>query len=171
LGVILITEPLFASIKSRLIIFALIAVLAAIAALGIRLYFTNLELSDAAQKIDQLRGQKANLQSDLDSVTAELQGSEKEVERLHKEVQLTAALLTDREAARKRIESIKSSDRAQISRVIENANTETKAFADADMPDDFASMLKRASYCANNNNQADTLCIAAGGAGLPLPDP
>ncbi len=167
----MIAEPLFASIKARLIIVALLLVAAAFASIGLKLYFTSADLEEALKNADQLRGQKATLQSDLDLITADLHSSEKEVERLHREVQLTASLLSDRENKRKQIESAKQADKAILARVISHADSQTQHFADAHLPDDFIRMLKRASYCANSDNQADSLCDAASRANLPLPDP
>ncbi len=155
------TNPIIEWVKSRSAFWAVGLVILGLLFVGLKFYWLSSDLDFANKKVDQLGGENAILQSDLNSTTTELEGREKEVERLHKEVQLITALLSKRENERNQVKRDFAAYKETVSKMIESSDDETMvSWTYVAVPDSLNLLLKQAADCANRNGDQDSLCLA-----------
>ncbi len=166
------TNPIIEWVKSRSTFLAVGLVVLGLLFAGLKFYWLSSDLDLANKKVDQLGGENAILQSDLNSATTELEGREKEVGRLHKEVQLIAALLSKRESERNQVKRDFAAYKETVSKMIESSNDETMvSWTYVAVPDQLNRLLKQAADCANSNGDQDSLCPTTKRTYLSLSDP
>lgn len=158
-------------LKERILTWLMIPSIIVVALLSLKSCSLQSQLDKADQKLDQLRGQKALLQGNVNSLTDDLKTAQKESERWRKEAQLNADLLEKRDAERAELVQQSIADHKQVEQVIHDGDEQTKAFAIEHLPADIAGLLKRTSHCANSNNVEDPICNPTGATGFQLPDP
>ena len=133
----------------------------AIVVLGFSLSLSRAEITAKTNQIETLQLSKAVLQSDLDGLTLDLRDSESENQRLRKDIELTAALLSKRERSRRDVDKSAADVAAKTAAMIEDSDDEAiDTWATTDVPDELNRLLKRSSNCANRDNDQDSLCVA-----------
>ncbi|UWG66429.1 hypothetical protein K5M76_09525 [Shewanella xiamenensis] len=120
------------------------------------------KLSTANASLTNEIAAKAVIQTDLDNATVQLKAAEIEKERLLLDAALTAKTLTVREQGRNTVETELMDTKAKAKAVMESSTDEAdKSWTIAAVPDELNRLLKQRSYCANRNNDQDSVCITA----------
>lgn len=153
---------MFQTIKDNVIaaLFAISVIV--IFALVTTLTISSAELSAANANLEKEIAAKAVIQTDLDNATVQLKAAEIEKERLRLDAALTAKTLTVREQGRNTIDAELVGIKAKAKAVMESSTDEAdKSWTIAAVPDELNRLLEQRSYCANRDNDQDSVCIAA----------
>ena len=136
----------------------------ALVVLGFSLSLSRADVTAKNNQIETLQLSKAVLQSDLDGLTLDLRDSESENQRLRKDIELTAALLSKREHDRRDVDKSAADAAAKTNAIIKDSDDEAVTnWVATPVPDDLNWLLEHASACANRDNRKDGACIAASG--------
>lgn len=142
------------------ILFGVAIIIAAV--VSFKLYFANIALDSATEKVDRLTGEKQLLQSNLTDVSDRLEASEKEKKLLIATQRLTSSTLAKREAEKHKIESDLTATKQKLTEVISNATDQhTKDWAADTVPDAVNQLLKQRTYCADRSHRKTEICISA----------
>jgi chromosome segregation ATPase len=109
------------------------------------------------------------LQTDLNTVTADLVSAEQEKARLRLDAQRTVALMSQRENERSQVERQAADINEQTNQIIGAANNESVTRWVNDLvPDELNRLLKHNAYCSHRDSSQDRICVAATGVSQPL---
>lgn len=163
---------MFQTIKDNVLAVVLAIAVVITIVLGVMLEISIQQLSTANANLTNEIAAKAVIQTDLDNVTVELKAAEIEKERLRLDAALTAKTLTVREQGRNTVETVLLDSKAKAKAVMESSTNESdKSWTVASVPSELNRLLEQRSYCANSDNDNDSLCVARQVTSEQMPDP
>ncbi|MEJ6520320.1 hypothetical protein PQI64_11245 [Shewanella bicestrii] len=163
---------MFQTIKDNFVMVVIALLTIAVIVSGSMWAVTAGKLSTANTNLTNEIAAKAVIQTDLDNATEQLKAAEIEKERLRLDAVLTAKTLNVREQGRNTVETVLLDTKAKAKAVMESSNDEAdKSWAVAAVPDELNRLLEQRSYCANRDNDQDSVCVAGRVAAEQVPDP
>lgn len=163
---------MFKTIKDNFAMAAIALLTIAVIVSGAMWAVTAGQLSTANTSLTNEIAAKAVIQTDLDNATVQLKAAEIEKERLRLDAALTAKTLNVREQGRNTVETKLMNTKAKAKAVMESSTDEAdKSWTVAAVPDELNRLLKQRSYCANRDNDQDSVCIAGRVTAEQVPDP
>lgn len=163
---------MFQTIKDKLSAGVIIILVVALLLVGLMLNVTKADLATTKANFEKSQMALSTLQTDLDNATEQLKAAEIEKERLRLDAALTAKTLTVREQGRNTVETVLLDTKAKAKAVMESSTDEAdKAWTVAAVPDELNRLLEQRSYCANRDNDQDSVCVAGRVATEQVPDP
>ena len=153
---------MFQTIKDKLSAGVIIMLTVTLLLVGLMLAVTKADLATTKANFEKSQMALSTLQTDLDNATVQLKAAEIEKERLRLDAALTAKTLNVREQGRNTIDAELVDTKAKAKVVMESSTNESdKSWTVAAVPDELNRLLKQRSYCANSDNDQNSICIAA----------
>lgn len=163
---------MFQTIKDNVLAVVLAIAVVITIVMGVMLEIDSAKLSAANANLEKEIAAKAVIQTDLDNATVQLKAAEIEKERLRLDAALTAKTLNVREQGRNTVETELINTKTKAKALMESSTDEAdKSWTVAAVPDELNRLLEQRSYCANRNNDQDSVCIAGQVAAEQVPDP
>lgn len=163
---------MFQTMKDKLSAGVIIMLAVTLLLLGLMLNATKADLATTKANFEKSQMALSTLQTDLDNATTELKAAEIEKERLRLDAALTAETLTVREQGRNTVEIVLIDTKAKAKAVMESSTNESdKSWTVASVPSELNRLLEQRSYCANSDNDKDSLCVARQVTSEQMPDP
>lgn len=152
---------MFQTIKDKLSAGVIIMLAVTLLLVGLMLAVTKSDLATTQANFEKSQMALSTLQTDLDNATVELKAAEIEKERLRLDAALTAKTLNVREQGRNTIDIELVNTKAKAKAVMENSTNEVdKSWTVAAVPSELNRLLEQRSYCANSDNDQDSVCVA-----------
>lgn len=153
---------MFQTIKDKLSAGVIIMLAVTLLLVGLMLAVTKADLATTQANFEKSQMALSTLQTDLDNATVQLKAAEIEKERLRLDAAFTAKTLTVREQGRNTVDAELVGIKAKAKAVMESSTDEAdKSWTVASVPDELNRLLEQRSYCANRDNDKDSVCIAA----------
>lgn len=152
---------MFQTIKDKLSAGVIIMLAVTLLLVGLMLAVTKADLATTKANFEKSQMALSTLQTDLDNATVQLKAAEIEKERLRLDAALTAKTLNVREQGRNTIDAELVDTKAKAKVVMESSTNESdKSWTVAAVPDELNRLLEQRSYCANSDNDQDSVCVA-----------
>ncbi len=163
---------MFQTIKDNFAMVVIALLTIAVIVSGSMWAVTTGQLSTANTNLTNEIAAKTVIQTDLDNATEQLKAAEIEKERLRMDAALTAKTLNVREQGRNTVETVLLDTKAKAKAVMESSTDEGDiAWTVASVPDELNRLLEQRSYCANRDNDQDSICVAGRVSVEQVPDP